>query len=465
MSQIPIVGPSYNLRVRKADVQRSIGLFPSIIESGTGKAPAILQSVPGLTLFADAGAEIRAMRTLKDGRLFVVNGSSFSEIDSSGVVTSRGTLNTSTGAADIAQNLIQAIIVDGPYGYVMNLSTNVFAQNLAAAFNGSVRVSVLNGRAIYVKPDSQQFSLSAIDDATIIDTLDFASAESSPDNIVTHIVDHGQVFFFGETGIEIWDDVGGADFPLARNEGAKIETGAAAAFSVQKLDNTVYWLGTDERGGGIVWKLSGFTPVRVSTQAIEEALQSVTDTSGAVAYTYQQDGHSFYCLNVPGLTTTLCYDVAANAWHERAELVGGEYAQHRGQFHAYAYGKHLVGASDGKIYQYDPSVNTNNGDVLLRDRISPHLATPTYTKNEFSLLQVDCTVGAGLPDGSAPSLMMRYSNDGGWSWGNWRTVSAGAIGERRARAIFRRLGMAYDRVWQIRFTEDAPFAIVGANVE
>ena len=247
MSQIPIVGPSYNLRVRKADVQRSIGLFPSIVESGNGKAPAILQSVPGLILFADAGAEIRAMRTLKDGRLFVVNGSSFSEIDSAGVVTSRGTLNTSTGAADIAQNLIQAIIVDGPNGYVMNLSTNVFAQNLAAAFNGSVRVSVLNGRAIYVKPNSQQFSLSAIDDAVTIDTLDFASAESSPDNIVTHIVDHGQVFFFGETGIEIWDDVGGSDFPLARNEGAKIETGLAAAFSVQKLDNTVYWLGTDER--------------------------------------------------------------------------------------------------------------------------------------------------------------------------------------------------------------------------
>ena len=221
----------------------------------------------------------------------------------------------------------------------------------------------------------------------------------------------------------------------------------------------------DERGGGIVWKLAGYTPVRVSTQAIEEALQSVTDTSGAVAYTYQQDGHSFYCLNVPGLNTTLCYDVASNAWHERAELVTGEYAQHRGQFHAYAYGKHLVGAADGKIYQYDPDVNTNAGDVLLRDRISPHQATATYTKNEFSLLQVDCTVGAGLPDGSAPSLMMRYSNDGGGSWGNWRTVSAGAIGERRARAIFRRLGMAYDRVWQIRFTEDAPFAIVGANVE
>lgn len=465
MAQIPIVGPSYLLRVRKADVQRSVNLFSSIVESGTGKAPAILQSIPGLVLFADTGSEIRAMRTLKDGRLFVVSGDTLNEIDSLGAATDRGTLITTTGAADIAQNLIEAIIVDGPNGYVFNLTTNVFQQINAAAFNGSKRVSVLNGRAIYVKPNSQQFSLSAIDNANLIDTLDFASAESSPDNITTHIVDHGQVFFLGETGIEIWDDVGGSDFPLARNEGAKIETGTAAAFSVQKLDNTLFWLGNDERGGGIVWKLSGYTPVRISTQAIEEMLQSVTDLSAAIAYTYQQDGHSFYCLNAPGLTTTLCFDVGTGNWHERAELTAGEYAQHRGRFHAYAFGKHLIGTDSGKIYQYDPTANTNAGDILVRDRISPHQATPNYKRQFFSSLQVDCVIGKGKPDGSAARLMMRYSNDGGIAWGNWRTTSMGAIGERGKRTIYRRLGDAYDRVWHIRCTDDTQFAIVGANVE
>jgi hypothetical protein len=465
MAQIPIVGPSYNLRVRKADVQRSINLFPSIVESGSGKAPAILQSIPGLVLFADTGSEIRAMKTAKDGRLYVVSGNTLNELDSLGAITNRGTLATVTGAADIALNLKELIVVDGPNGYVCNFTSNIFAQINAAAFNGSVRVSVLNGRAIYVKPNSQQFSLSGIDDANLIDTLDFASAESSPDNIVTHIVDHGQVFFFGENGIEIWDDTGGLDFPLTRNEGAKIETGVSAAFSVQKLDNTVFWLGNDERGGGILWKLSGFTPVRVSTQAIEEMLQSVGDLSQAVAYTYQQDGHSFYCLNVPGLDTTLCYDVASGSWHERAELIGGAYAQHRGQFHAYAFGKHLVGTSSGKIYEYDPEANTNAGNILVRDRISPHQALPNYQKISYGSLQIDCVVGRGIPSGAAPSLMMRYSNDGGIAYGNWRTVSMGAIGARNSRCIYRRLGEGYDRVWHVRMTDDTQFAIVGANVE
>lgn len=465
MAQIPIVGPSYTLRCRKADVQRSVNLFPSVVESGSGKAPAILQSIPGLTLFADLGAPVRAIRAAKNGRLYAVAGSGLKEISGAGAVTSRGTLLMTTGTVDISENLNQLIIVDGANGYVSTFATNVFAQITGAGWLGSNRASVLDGFAIFVKPDSQVFYISGIDDATSLDVLDFASAEGSPDNIVAHIVDHAQVMFFGSSSIEIWENTGGTDFPLTRNNGARIETGCEAAFSVRKLDNTVYWMGADERGGGIIWKLNGYTPVRVSTQAVEESLQAIADRSGAVAYTYQQDGHSFYALNVPGLNTTWVFDVASGNWHERAELVSGEYTQHRGTCHAYAFGKHLIGAADGKIYAYDPLANTNAGDVLVRDRISPHMALPTYARQFFNSLQVDCVVGIGLADGSAPTLQMRYSDDGGISWGNWRAASIGAIGERKTRTMYRRLGGARDRVWQIRFTDDAEFSIVGANVE
>ena len=464
MGQIPIVGPSYQLRVRKADVQRSVNMFPSVVESGTGKAPAILQSIPGLTLFASLGAPIRGLFTAK-GRLYAVAGSGLKELSSAASITNRGTIGSTTGAVGMAENLNQLIITDGTNGYVSPFTTNALAQITGTGWLGSVKVSVLDGYAIFVKPDSQIFYISSVDDATILNVLNFASAEGSPDNIVTQVADHGQLFLFGASSIEIWDDTGGTDFPFKRNSGARIETGCAAAFSVRKLDNTVYWLGQDERGSGIVWKMNGYTPVRVSTQAIEEVLQGVSSLSGAIAYTYQQDGHSFYCLNVPGLPTTWCFDVASGNWHERAELASGEYAQHRGQFHTFAFGKHLIGSADGNIYAYDPNVNTNAGDPLVRDRVSPHNALPNYAKVPYASLQVDCIVGKGKPDSAAPSLMMRYSDDGGESWKNWRTASMGAIGQRKARTIYRRLGEARDRIWQIRCTDDTPLAIVGANVE
>ena len=463
--QIPIVGQSYNLTTRKADVQRSINLFPSIVESGSGKSPAILQSIPGLTLFSTPTGAVRGLFYTSENSMYAVAGNKFYHISSLGVATEQGTLSTATGSVDITQNLNQIIIVDGANGYTYTFAGNIFSRINDAAFYGSDRVGVVDGYAIFIKPNSQVFYISAVDDANTYDGLDFASAEGNPDNLVAIVADHAQVVLFGSSSTEIWEDIDGNDFPFARNNGARIETGCIAAHSAKKLDNTVIWLGSDERGGGMVWKLSGYTPVRISTQAIEEAIQSVTDLSGAVAYTYQQDGNSFYVLNIPGLLTSLVFDVATGAWHERAELVDGEYTKHRGTCHAYAYGKHYVGADDGKIYQYDATANTNNGDILVRDRITPHQATPDYDQQVFGSLQVDCEVGHGVAGGVAPTLTMRYSNDGGYTYGAWHSVSMGAVGKRLQRCIFRRLSSAYDRVWQIRCTDDTQLNIVGANLK
>ena len=462
MSAVPIAGPSYNLEVRKADVQRSINLFPVVTESGTAKAPAILQPIPGLSLFATLGAEVRGGRVVGD-RCFVVADSTLYELDSAGTATSRGTLSTSTGFVDMAHGNTQLVMVDGANGYALTLSSNTF-QTIGSNFYGSSRVAFLDGYFVFIRPDTGQFYWTAIDDATTLDALDFATAEGSPDDLVSVVADHRELWLFGENTTEVWINTG-SEAVFERNSGAFMEHGCAAAFSAQKMDNTVFWLGKDENGSGVVYRAQGYTPVKISTKAIDEQIQRSTDISGARAYTYQQDGHSFYVLNVPGLETTLVYDVASGAWHERAELVDGEYEPHRGTFHVYAFSKHLIGADDGKVYWYDTTKNTNNGDVLVRDRISPHAAAPGLSNIRFNSVELDCTVGGGKADGSEALLMMRYSNDGGNAYTGWRTASLGAIGERTTRARFLRCGMARDRVWHFRVTDDVSFAIVGANLE
>lgn len=462
MKPIPIVGPSYNLSVRKADVQRTINLFPVLIESQTGKSPAYLKSIPGLTEFADLAGEIRGAILCND-RAFAVAGSTLYEVFADGTFSARGTLVTSSGPVDMAYGVNQLVIVDGGFGYVLTFLTNAFTNIVSSSFYGSTRVQFLDGYFIFVRPDSQQFYISNIDDATDLDALDFASAEASPDYIVSHLVDHRELWLFGSNSTEIWFNTGNSDFPFERNNGAFMEHGCAAPFSAQKLDNSVFWLGTDDRGAGIVWRAQGYTPARVSTHAIEQRISSVEDLSGAIAYTYQQDGHAFYVLQIPGLDTTLVYDVAGNAWHERSEFSDGVHSQHRGSVHLFAFGKHLLGAEDGKLYELDDDAYTNAGDVLCRERISPHYASPMYDRIVFGKLEVDCIVGTGKELGAEPQLMMRYSNDGGIDYTGWRQVGLGAIGERQARARFLRCGAARDRVWHLRFTDNAPFAIIGAT--
>ncbi len=48
---IPFVGGSNELRRKKADTQRTVNMFPSLIESGSGKSDKFLKSIPGLRRF------------------------------------------------------------------------------------------------------------------------------------------------------------------------------------------------------------------------------------------------------------------------------------------------------------------------------------------------------------------------------------------------------------------------------
>lgn len=281
-----------------------------------------------------------------------------------------GTLNTSTGRVDFAQGLFSIALVDGPFGYALRLNDNNFGQITDPDFYGSARVAFLDGKFIFTRPQSQQFYWSdGIDNATEYDALDFASAESAPENLVAVLVDHREVLLAGERTIETWYPTGG-DGVYARNNGTVIETGLASPHCIQQIDNSYVWLGMDRSGAGMVWiagGANGSQPQRISTNELEEALSLSANLSQAYAYVYQEGGQTFYVLQVPGLDTTWVWDASIRRWHERAELVNGEYTRSRAECQVYAFGRHLVGDALGNLYELNPYEYTNGGDVLVRD--------------------------------------------------------------------------------------------------
>lgn len=417
-------------------------------------------------------SKIRGLTANADGTaLYCVQDRTLFAIDRKGVRTPRGTLNSRNGWVDMRIGVNQLVVTDGPNGYVYDLLSLKFSRIVNDGWLGSARVAYAGGVFIFSQPNTQNWYISAIEDATSEDPLDFAQAPSSPDNIVCPIGDHGEAWLFGSATIEPWADTGAADFPFEQNKGGIMQTGTVAAFSVCKLDNTVYWLGRDENGGGVVFRASGYQPQRISNQGIEEKIQAAVeagiDVTQAIAYAYQQNGRSFYVLRVPSLDTTFTYDVAAQQWHDRAEfdLATGGYKPHRSTHHAYCYGKHIVGADDGALYVYNPKTNSNAGDILVRDRTSPHYAQESLDTIKFGQFELDCRVGAGKPDGTGCRVLMRYSDDGGETWEDWRSVSLGAVGEYKQRARFLKNGSARDRVWQVRCTDDSPFQLVGVKVQ
>jgi hypothetical protein len=372
----------------------------------------------------------------------------------------------------MVDNGTQIFIAANPDGFIYNTSTSVFNPISDPDFPGAVNVGFIDGYFVFNEPNSQRFWVTSLYDGTAIDPLDFASAEGSPDNLVGLIVDHREVWLFGQTSVEVWYDAGTADFPLARIQGAFNEIGCAAPYSIAKLDNGVFWLGADARGRGIVYRANGYTGSRISTHAVEWQIQQYGNLSDAIGYTYQQDGHSFYVLIFPDANTTWVYDVSTQVWHERAGFVDGEFTRHRSNCQLSFNNEIIVGDyENGNLYAFDLDVYADNGSIQrwLRSWRALPTGQNDLKRTAQHSLQLDCETGVGILSGQGenPQVMLRWSDDGGHTWSNehWRYM--GAIGNYGARTIWRRLGMTMkirDRVYEISGTDPVKIAIMGAEL-
>lgn len=464
------IGPSYTLDSPNIDSQRSVNWYPKMSESGNSKEREVLSLIgtPGYSLLVNLGTgPIRGEHKAKNGTLYSVCGNKLYRVSSAWVKTEIGTLQTSTGHVDFADNGVTLCVVDGPNGYYHTLNSSSTTQIDDEDFVGATRVEYIDGYFLFIEPSSQTFYISELN-GTGIDGLDFSEADGSPDNLVSVLVNHRQVWLFGEDSIEGWYNSGNADFPFERIGGGFIEIGCAAAFSVAKLGTYTLWLGKNADGHGIVYAAQGFAAQRISTHAVEKAIQGYGDISDAVAWTYQENGHDFYVLNFTAANTTWVYDLSTRLWHERAAFSAGQYQRHRANYHAFAYGTHVIGDyENGNLYKLDSSVYTDAGSVIRRMRAAPHLSEggKNIIYHEFRL---DMETGVGLDgsgQGSDPQIILQWSDDGGHTWSNEKWRSIGKIGKRNTKVIWRNLGMSTDRVYRVIMTDPVKANLMGADFE
>jgi len=392
----PILGSSYVARSVNAADSRMVNLFPEMVPEG-GKEPAFLNRAPGLRLLANMGdGPIRGMWQF-NGHGYVVSGNVLYKVDSLFRPSPIGTVSGSPGPVSMSDNGTQLFVACNGPSFIYNSLTNEFKQIDDPDFPGAVTVGYLNGYFVFNEPNSQRIWITALLDGTSIDPLDFASAEGSPDGLVSLLISHREAWLFGTNSVEVWYDSGAADFPLTPVQGAFNEIGCIAAFSVAKLDNGIFWLGADARGRGIVYRASGYTATRISTHAVEWQIQQYGTLSDAIAYTYQQDGHAFYVLIFPSANTTWVYDVATSAWHERAAFVNGSFTRHRSNCQMSFSNEIVVGDHEvGNIYAFDLDVYSDNGDVQkwLRSWRALPTGSNDLKRTAHHSLQLDAETGA-----------------------------------------------------------------------
>lgn len=466
------IGPSYISQSVNVDCQRCVNLFPEINDLGTGKERevAALVPTPGLRLLCTlpATGPVRGLYRASDGTLFAAQDNKLYSISSDFIVTEIGELETTTGVVAMADNGLHLMLVDGTYAYAWTFASSVFAQITDPDFYPSDTITYQDGYCIFTKKNSQQFFFTDINDITL-DPLDVGSAEGTPDNLVGAISANQNLYLFGTQTTEIFYNSGDADAPFQRIQGAINGVGCAAAHSIAKLEGVPYWVGGDEAGAGIVYRMQGYKAQRISTPAIESVIRDLDleELANARAWTYQQGGHHFYCLNLPGADATWVYDASTQLWHERQYLDSWFMKRHRADCHALAYGLNVVGDyENGNIYELDQTSVTDNGTSIARIRRSPHFSQGLKRISHHSF-QLDMESGVGLDGGvfgSDPKVVLRWSDDGGHTWSQEREASIGKIGEKSKRVLWRRLGMSLDRVYEVKITDPVKVVLIGAEL-
>jgi len=394
---------------------------------------------------------------------------------------------TIQGAGITSQTIITALGTGtgGAGTYTVNNSQTIASITMYAlnwtvlpssdgAFTGGDTCDIVDNYFVYNRPSSQQWGASGVL-SPISGNTSFSSKDGAPDNLVALIVDHREVYLMGETSSEVWTDVGAIPFPFQRIPGTSTQHGIAARFSLSRLGDSFAYVSRNNRGQAQIMQMKGYVPTRISNHAVENSIanQYVDD---AIAWTYQLEGHEVYVVSFPTLNLTWAYDIASGMWHKWLYTNNnGTYSRHRGNCCAVFQGLVLVGDySNGSIYELDKNNYTDNGQNVRRLRRAPHLVAD-FQRQYFDELQIQFQPGVGLTGittplnnevvGADPQAMLRWSNDGGSTWSNEHWTTIGKIGKYKNRAIWRRLGTARDRVFEVSVSDPINAVIISANLK
>ena len=484
MPDFGFVGASYTTRSIYQDDQECINFYPEIdpTKQPGERGIVALYPTPGLVteITFPIPGEIRGMRALSGLQYAIaVCGNRVFRIDTSLAYTQVGTLTTNAGPVSITDNQmttngLTAYIVDGPNRYYYVVATNTFVTlpSTDGPWQGATVNDVVDGYILYNQPNTQNYGATDLDTPLSTQAW-FGTKNGSPDNLVTLIVDHRQVYLLGEVTTEVWVDVGSQisgllSFPFQRVSGTSSQNGCGAAFSVARYADSFMFLARDTLGTSTIGIMQGYEYKRLSTHAVENSLVGV-DVTDARAWTYQVEGHEFYVITFPNADITWVYDLITQQWHKWLywDSPTATYHRHRANCGIAFANKNLVGDwENGKIYSVNYDAYTDAGNPIRRLRRAPHI-TSDLQRQYFEEFQIQFQPGVGLTTGQGdnPQAMMRWSNDGGSTWSNEHWVGIGRQGNYTNRAIWRRLGWARDRIFEVAISDPVKAVIVSANLK
>lgn len=469
MPDFGFVGPSYVAQSIYQDDQETVNWYCETDPQRKERGVIALYPTPGLNLrLTLASGPARAFWVIPGGQMMLaVYGDTLYAITTAYVATAVGTLLTNAGLVSMADNGTSAYIVDGFNRYFYTWGTNTFALIADGGFTEGGQVDIVDGFLIYSRPGTQQWGATSANVVTSL-ALSFSTKFTAPDNLQGLKVVSRNVYLVGEKTTEVWINSGGFPFPFQIIAGTSMQHGTGAPSSIARLGEGIAFLSQDTRGDSTVIALNGYTPTRISTFAVEHAINQYAVKSDAIGMTHQWNGHEFYMLTFPTADVTWVYDLSTQLWHKRAYRDAmGVLHRHRANCMALFNGEVVIGDfQNGNLYTFSETTYTDAmGATMPCIRRCPHL-TADLNRMFFHELQIQFQPGVGLQTGQGadPQAMLTYSDDGGSTWSKARWTGIGAAGKYKHRARWTKLGQARDRIFEIQITDPVNRVVISANL-
>lgn len=423
----------------------------------------VLLSTPGLKAHStmgttgETGTGIFRQDGLFSGDMFPVVGNRLYRVDKAGTSTIVGSVGPAVGLARYASIRGYLAVLSGSSGtpYLYN-GTTLSAFTDADIGSNVKDIASIDQRFLFITQDDQ-FAWSEPLDPDNVDSLAFATAERSPDDLKAILINHDEVWLMGGDTIEPYQSVGGRDV-FVPIPGVSIERGLATRDAATVEDNTVFWVGDDR----VVYRADGYSPQAISTPYEEEVLRGIEDVDlpNLVMWSYSQDGHKFVIIRIPN-GPSLVYDVTTQQWHTRESRGRANYRPVGCvEWDGRAF---IIDGGNNATYEIDPETYTDGGEEI--ERVA-QAYVPLRRNVPCFNFTVDATKGVGDATTEDPQIMLRYSDDQGRKWSSYRFRSLGKVGEYDVKIRWRALGRMQPpgRLFEIKISDPVRVAVYGARL-
>lgn len=465
MTQIPILNGIYTDENSDFRVSYPHNLVPVPVEHGISKG--YLRPADGIVALGDPGPGICRGGINWNGVCYRVMGNSLVKVSADGTISSSYGTIVGTGPVTMDYSFDYLSISGGGAMYLFNGAA--LAQITDVDLGTSIDHIWVDG--YFMSTDGVNLVVTELADPFSVLPTKYGSSEADPDPVLAILKLRNEPYAVNRYTIEVFDNIGGNNFPFQRIEGAQINRGAIGTHACcLYLDNIAFVGGGRTQNGpeGIsVWLASSAGSVRIATREIDDILATYTDEvlSEILIEARVHSGHQHLLIHLPD--KTLVYDGAAS------EVIGqpvwftlGSAATPDGEYRA----RHFV-----RVYNQWSVADSQSGQLgfisrALSSQWGSHVAWQfgtviLYNKGYGALVHelelVSLTGRAVLDDD--PTIQTQYSSDGE-TWSMPRFISAGKRGERTKRLVWLQQGPL--RHWRIqRFQGDSRAHMSMARLE